>query len=94
MANPIIDLLGQRHASRAIDTKPLPEPVIAEIAEAARLTPSCYNKQPWRFLFLTSEEGLENITASGGTFFVLMDMRDGSFVEKPRAKDILASYGA
>jgi len=59
MANPIIELLGQRHASRAIDTKPLPESVIAELAEAARLTPSCYNKQPWRFLFLASEEGLE-----------------------------------
>jgi len=59
MANPIIDLLNQRHASRAIDTKPLPDSVIAEITEAARLTPSCYNKQPWRFLFLTSEAGLE-----------------------------------
>lgn len=59
MANPIIHLLNRRHASRAIDTKPLPESVVAEIAEAARLTPSCFNKQPWRFLFLTSEEGLE-----------------------------------
>jgi len=59
MANPIIDLLNQRHASRAIDSKPLSDSVVAEIAEAARLTPSCYNKQPWRFLFLTSEQGLE-----------------------------------
>ena len=59
MANPVIDLLNQRHASRAIDTRPLSETIITEIAEAARLTPSCYNKQPWRYLFLTSSEGLE-----------------------------------
>ncbi|MBN1655793.1 MAG: nitroreductase family protein [Deltaproteobacteria bacterium] len=59
MNNPIVDLLNKRHASRAIDTKPLAEKVVAEMAEAVRLTPSCYNKQPWRFLFLTSKEGLE-----------------------------------
>jgi nitroreductase len=29
-----------------------------DLMEAARLTPSCFNNQPWRFLFLESAEAL------------------------------------
>ena len=59
MGNPVVTLLGQRQASRAIDTKPLNEEQIADLSEAVRLTPSCFNNQPWRYLFLTSAEQLE-----------------------------------
>lgn len=59
MANPVLTLLNDRHASRAVDTRPLSEEQTADLAEAIRLTPSCFNNQPWRYLFLTSAEALE-----------------------------------
>ena len=58
MDNAVISLLAARKAGRSISTEPLPEDTVAQLAEAARLTPSCYNKQPWRFLFLRSEPAL------------------------------------
>ncbi len=56
MANPVVKLLQQRHATRAIQTTPLSDDAIRELCEAVRLTPSCFNKQPWHYLFLTSEQ--------------------------------------
>ncbi len=52
-------LLSRRRASRSIAGSPIPAEVITELAEAVRLTPSCYNNQPWHWLFLTSAEALE-----------------------------------
>lgn len=54
----IVDLLWKRHATRSISPEPLPDAVIDDLVEAARLAPSCFNKQPWRYLFLTGEEAL------------------------------------
>ena len=58
MNNPIIELLRARKAGRSISREPLPENIITELIESVRLTPSCYNNQPWRFLFLESSEAL------------------------------------
>ncbi len=52
----IVELLWKRHATRSISPEPLPDALVDELIEAARLAPSCFNKQPWRFLFLTSED--------------------------------------
>ncbi len=52
-SNPTIDLLQRRHARRAIREDALSDAIVDELIEAARLTPSCRNKQPWRYLFLT-----------------------------------------
>jgi nitroreductase len=54
--NPVIDLLEKRVAGRSINKEQLPSSMVDELIEAARLTPSCFNNQPWRFLFLQSEE--------------------------------------
>ena len=59
MDNTVLGLLKKRHAGRAISTKPVPDEIVNELAEAARLTPSCYNKQPWRYIFVTGDDGLE-----------------------------------
>jgi nitroreductase len=55
MPNAVVTLLEARYATRSISPEPLAAEVIDELVEAARLTPSCFNKQPWRFLFLESE---------------------------------------
>jgi nitroreductase len=59
MENEVVRLLRARHATRAILREKLPDAIIEDLIEAARLTPSCYNNQPWRFLFLESAEALE-----------------------------------
>lgn len=66
--NEIVRLLRERHASRAISTRPVPEEIITELIDAARLAPSCYNRQPWRYIFMTGEEALARGRAalSGG----------------------------
>jgi nitroreductase len=58
MDNPILKILMARKATRSISRDSLPENLVAELMEAIRLTPSCYNMQPWRFLFLQSSEAL------------------------------------
>ncbi|NOZ60801.1 MAG: nitroreductase [Calditrichaeota bacterium] len=55
----LIELLQARKATRAISTKPLSEEIIETLMEAAQLSASCFNKQPWRFLFLTEKEALK-----------------------------------
>lgn len=52
----IVDLLWKRHATRSISPEALPDALVDELVEAVRLAPSCFNKQPWRWLFLTSED--------------------------------------
>jgi nitroreductase len=58
MDNPILDILGARKAGRSISGERLPDEVVQDLMEAIRMTPSCFNKQPWRYLFLESEDGL------------------------------------
>ncbi len=56
MANEAVVLLQQRFATRAIEPRPLDEETVADLIEAARLTPSCSNNQPWHYLFLRGDE--------------------------------------
>jgi nitroreductase len=58
MSNPVIGLLTARKATRSILPDPLPHNVIEDLVQAAQLTPSCRNNQPWRYLLLTSAEAL------------------------------------
>ncbi len=63
MPQTVVDLLNARKATRAISTEPLGEDAVAYLVEAARLAPSCFNKQPWRYLFVTSDDGLSKARA-------------------------------
>ncbi len=44
-----------RWSPRAFDPQPLTPAEIASLFEAARWTPSCYNEQPWLFLYAVTE---------------------------------------
>lgn len=68
MESDVLRLLNARHASRAIAATRIPEAAVDELIEAARLAPSCFNRQPWRFIFMTGEEALAKGRAvlSGG----------------------------
>jgi len=55
----LLELLHQRKASRAIKNQPLPSEIIDQLMQAAQLSASCNNNQPWRFIFLIEENALE-----------------------------------
>ncbi len=59
MVENFLDLLHQRKATRAIASRELNAEIIDKLMQAAQLSASCFNNQPWRFLFLTDEIALE-----------------------------------
>lgn len=63
----VTDLLQRRLATRAFSPDPIDGDTIADLIDAARLTPSCRNNQPWRFYFLETPQaralGLEALSA-------------------------------
>jgi nitroreductase len=42
-------------------SRPVPPDVLERILEAGRLAPSAANRQPWKFLVVSSPEGLERV---------------------------------
>jgi nitroreductase len=52
----ITTLLRHRTSVRKFQNKPVPEEVIQEMLEAARLSPSGGNEQPWAFGVITDCE--------------------------------------
>ena len=59
MDTTVISLLEKRYACRAISPEPVEQEKIDAIINAAQLSASCMNNQPWRFLVLTEPEALE-----------------------------------
>jgi nitroreductase len=58
------EALEKRRAYRALGAFEVTDGLIGELAEAARLMPSCFNNQPWKFVFARSPEKLEALRAS------------------------------
>lgn len=50
------DIINSRRAYRALEEIEIGDNVIRELATAAQLAPSCYNNQPWRFVFVVDKE--------------------------------------
>lgn len=48
-----------RRAFRSLDPVPITDALIADLARHAGLAPSCYNNQPWRFVFVDDPGTLE-----------------------------------
>ena len=56
METQLLGLLRRRKATRAIARRPVEREKIQAILEAARLSASCANNQPWRFLVLNEDD--------------------------------------
>jgi len=55
--HPVHELLRRRWSPRAFDPhRRVPPEAIASLLEAARIAPSCFNEQPWRFLVFDGED--------------------------------------
>ena len=50
-----------RRAYRSLDPAPISNELIRDLAECASLAPSCFNYQPWRFVFVRDSEVLKEM---------------------------------
>ena len=55
------EAIRTRRAYRSLDPSPITEELIQDLAESASLAPSCFNYQPWRFVFVKDIEVLKEI---------------------------------
>ena len=53
------DAIETRRAYRALTKVEITQEIISQLGHAAQLAPSCFNKQPWRYIFLYNEKLLE-----------------------------------
>jgi len=53
---PIEPLLARRSSPRAFAAVPVARALLGSLFEAARWAPSCFNEQPWRFVFAVRED--------------------------------------
>ncbi|HDP76537.1 MAG TPA: nitroreductase [Bacteroidales bacterium] len=64
------NLVQNRQSDRAYDTRPVEKDKVLKILEAARLAPSAFNAQPWRFI-VVDEPVLKNKLADAAASRVL-----------------------
>jgi nitroreductase len=56
--------IEKRRAYRSLDPVEITESLINDLAECARLSASCFNNQPWRFVFVYAPEILKQMHAA------------------------------
>jgi len=57
----VIEAINERRAYRSLEPVDITEDLIKDLARHARLSPSCFNNQPWRFVFVRDPEMLEKM---------------------------------
>lgn len=55
------DAINSRRAYRSLEYVEITEDTVKKLASSASLAPSCYNKQPWRLVFVYEPDALEKI---------------------------------
>ena len=55
------DAIEKRRAYRSLAPVEITDEIIAQLASAAKLAPSCFNNQPWKYVFVRSKETLEKM---------------------------------
>ena len=55
------EIINKRRASRSLKPLEITEDLIKDLSEYAQLAPSCYNNQPWRYVFVYGSEALAEL---------------------------------
>ncbi len=55
------EIVSRRRAYRALEPVKINEEIVRELAETAGMSPSCFNNQPWRYVFVFGEKALEKV---------------------------------
>ena len=57
----VIEAIGKRRAFRSLIPVKITENLIRDFAESAQLSASCFNNQPWRYVFVYEPEMLKKM---------------------------------
>lgn len=57
------ETMEARRSYRALGPADVSDGIVKELVQAAQLTTSCFNNQPWRFVFARSKEALAKVHA-------------------------------
>jgi nitroreductase len=60
----LLEAIHKRRAFRSLGPEAIDEALVRELAAAASLAPSCFNNQPWRFVFAYETEALAKVKAA------------------------------
>ncbi len=55
------EIIEKRRAYRSLEEVEITDEMIEELAETAQLSASCFNNQPWNFVFVDDEDMLEKM---------------------------------
>lgn len=55
------DAIFERRAYRSLEPAEITSEILKSLVKSARLSPSCFNNQPWRYIFITDPEILKNM---------------------------------
>src|SRR5512136_364195 len=58
------EAIDMRRALRSFAPDTVPEALISDVMERVRLAPSCFNNQPWRFVFVRAAVPLAAVKAA------------------------------
>lgn len=79
------DVIEKRRSYRSLKPCKISEEVIRDVAGYASLAPSCYNNQPWRFVFVYEKDKLEKLfdtLSKGNSWAKLCSMIIAVFSQK------------
>ena len=57
----VIDAINKRRAYRSLAPVEISQSLIEDLTRNAQLAPSCFNNQPWRFVFVYGSENLNKM---------------------------------
>lgn len=57
----LMDAINQRRATRSLKKVDISDEDVTKLAEAANLAPSCFNNQPWNFVFVRDDDKLQEL---------------------------------
>jgi len=87
----LLALIRSRRSIRRYRPEPVPEKVMGELLQAATYAPSAHNRQPWRFVVITSEALKHRLAAAMGARLRTDLQADGVSPERI-AQDTVRSY--
>jgi nitroreductase len=58
------NIIKERRAYRALEPVKITQDMIKDLAECAQLAPSCFNNQPWRYVFVHDPDVLKKMHAA------------------------------
>ena len=85
----VLDAMLQRKSIRKFSNEKVNNEIVKEVINHVRLAPSSYNAQPWRFVLITNENLIKNLSAIrcciNFKIFILDRISEFSFIFNSRS---------